>query len=77
MGQPLYCSAADAGMCVGREALVMAPPTTRDSAVLPSMAAWLSSTGVSHHSLLPLLPSLQSVSPQSTAALALGLLHNP
>ena len=58
MGQPLYCSAADAGMCVGREALVMAPPTTRDSAVLPSMAAWLSSTGVSHHSLLPHISSI-------------------
>ena len=38
------------------------------------MAARLSSTGISHHSLLPHLPL---VSPQSTAALALGLLHNP
>ena len=34
MGQPLYCSAADAGMW-GREAMVMAPPPTRDSAVSP------------------------------------------
>ena len=58
MGQPLYCSAADAGMCVGREALVMAPPATRDSAVSPSMAAWLSSTGISHHNLLPHIPSI-------------------
>ena len=34
MGQPLYCSAADAG-CGGRGAVVMAPPTMRDSAVSP------------------------------------------
>ena len=33
MGQPFYCSAADSGM--KREAMVMAPPTTRDSAVSP------------------------------------------
>ena len=34
MGQPLYCSAADAG--VGeRQAMVMAPPTTHDLAVSP------------------------------------------
>ena len=45
MGQPLYCSAANAGMCVGagvggggcgcREAMVMALHTTHDSAVSP------------------------------------------
>ena len=35
MGQPLYCSAASAGMWGEREAMVMAPPPTRDSAVLP------------------------------------------
>ena len=34
MGQPLYCSAANIGMW-GREAMVMAPPPTGDSAVLP------------------------------------------
>ena len=33
MGQPLYCSAADGGMC--GEPMVMAPPPTRDSAVSP------------------------------------------
>ena len=58
MGQPLYCSDANVGVCVGREALVMAPPPTRVSAVSPSMAAWLSSTGVSHHSLLPHISSI-------------------
>ena len=35
MGQPLYCSAAVAGMWMEREAMVMAPPPTHDSAVLP------------------------------------------
>ena len=36
MGQPLYCSAANAwGMHEGRETMVMAPPLTRDSAVSP------------------------------------------
>ena len=35
MGQPLYCSAADAGVCGEREAMVMAPPPMRDSAVSP------------------------------------------
>ena len=38
------------------------------------MAALLSSSGSSHHNLLT---SPQSLSPQSTAALVLGLLHNP
>ena len=42
---------------------------------LASMAAWLSSTGISHHSLLPHIP--RTVSPQSIAALTLGLLHSP
>ena len=52
MGQPLYCSAADAGLW--REAMVMAPPRRHDSAVFhASMAVQLSSTGISHHSLLP------------------------
>ena len=35
MGQPLYCSAASADVWGKREATVMAPPPTRDSAVLP------------------------------------------
>ena len=33
-GQPLYCSAADAG-CGKRQAMVMAPPPMHDSAVSP------------------------------------------
>ena len=34
--------------------MVMAPPPLRDSAALPCfLAAWLSSTGISHHNLLP------------------------
>ena len=36
VGQSLYCSAADAGVSgAGREAMEMAPPATRDSAVSP------------------------------------------
>ena len=54
MGQPLCCSAADADMWE-REAMVMAPPTVHDSAV----AAWFSSTGISHHDLLPHVPSIR------------------
>ena len=34
IGQPLYCSSANAGM-LGREAMVMAPTPTHDSAVSP------------------------------------------
>ena len=46
-------------VCGERQAMVMAPPPTHDSAVLfASMAAWLSSTGISHHSLLPHIPSI-------------------
>ena len=40
--------------CEGREAMVMAPPHMCDSAyLLASITACLSSTGISHHSLLP------------------------
>ena len=73
MGQPLYCSAAMLA-CGEREAMVMAPPRKHDSEVSPCF----------HGCLAPALPttissltSPQSVSPQSTSALALGLLHNP
>ena len=54
MGQPLYCSAADAGMrgerasCDGSTPL----PMTQQYR-LALMAAQLSSTGLSHHNLLP------------------------
>ena len=56
--------------------MVMAPsPNVTQQYRLASMAAWLSSTGISHHSLLPHIPliSLSTVA----AALTLGLLHNP
>ena len=44
-------------VCGEREAMVMAPALTHDSAVSPaSMAAWLSSTGNALHSLLPQVP---------------------
>ena len=39
--------------------MVMAPPPMHDSSVYPClMAAWLSSTGTSHHNLLPHIPSI-------------------
>ena len=57
MGQPLYCSAADA--CGEREAMVMVPPLrmTQQYRLAP-MAAWLSSRDISHHNLLPDIPSI-------------------
>ena len=54
MGQPLYCSAADAGS-VGRE---REPLCVTQQYRLASMAARLSSTGISHHNLLPHIPSI-------------------
>ena len=58
MGQPLYCSAANAGVW-GERGLVMAPPPrVTQQYHLASMAAWLSSTGISHHNLLPHIPSI-------------------
>ena len=45
--------------CGEREAMVMAPPPhVTQRYRLASMAAWLSSTGISHHSLLPHIPSI-------------------
>ena len=42
-----------------REALVMAPPPCMTQQHrLASMAAWVSSTGISHHDLLPHIPSI-------------------
>jgi len=76
MGQPLYCSAADAGVW-----------GERGNGDGSTPYAWLSSI-----TLLPWLPGFPpqafpttvssltsplSISPQSTAALALKLLHNP
>ena len=63
MGQPLYCSAASAGMWGERGYGDGSTPLhmTRQYC-LGSMAAPLSSTGISHHKLIPHIP--QSVSPQ-------------
>ena len=58
MGQPLCGSAADAGVW-GKEATVKAPPLpVTQQYLLASMAAQLSSTGISHHSLLRHTPSI-------------------
>ena len=67
MGEPLYCSAADAG-CGEREAMVMAPPPCMTQQhCLAAMAARLSSTGISHHSLLPHIPSIRLSAVNSSA----------
>ena len=47
--------------------MVMAPPPTRDSAVSPCFhGCWLSSTGISHHSLLPNIPLIHLSSVNSS-----------
>ena len=57
-GQPLYGSAVNAG-CGEREAMVTLHPVhVTPQHRLASMAARLSSTGISHHSLLPHIPSV-------------------
>ena len=57
MGQPLYRSAANAGMW--GEAMVMAPALcVTQQYSLVSMAAWISSTGISHYKLLPYISSI-------------------
>ena len=57
MGQPIYCSAANAGIWE-REFMVMALPLHMTQQYhLASMAARLSSTGISHHNLLPHIAS--------------------
>ena len=46
--------------CEEREAMVMAPPTMHDSAVSPCFNGCPAfSTGISHHSLLPHIPSIR------------------
>ena len=56
--------------------MVMAlPPRMTQQYRLASMAAWLSSQAFP--TTISSLTSFQPISPQSTAALALGLLHNP
>ena len=77
MGQPLYCSAADAGVWGQKEAILMALLPMHDSAVstllpwLPGFPPQAFPTTVSS------LTSPRSLFPQLTAALVLGLLHNP
>ena len=58
MGQPLYCSAADAGVWGERLWRWLHPLRVTQQNRLASMAARLSSTGTSHHSLLPHIPSI-------------------
>ena len=69
MGQRLYCSAADAG--VWGESMVMALRVTQQYHLV-SMAAGLSSTGISHHDLLPYIPliclSIVNSSPRTEIA---------
>ena len=76
MGQPLHCSAANAGVWGERGYGDGSTPlqVTRQYC-LGSMAAPLSSTGISHHNLLPHIPLICHL--QSTAALTLRLFHKP
>ena len=73
MDQHLYCSAAHA-LCGEREAMVVAPPPVHDSAVLRCFHGF---PPQAFPTTMSLLTCPQSISPQSTAALTLGLLHNP
>ena len=59
IGQPLYCSAANAGMWGLRGYGDGSTPLhgTQQNH-LTSMAAWLSSTSISHHNLLPPISSI-------------------
>ena len=75
MGQPLYCSAADADVW-GEKGYAdgSSPLGVTQQYRLASMAAWLSSIGISHHNHLLHIPWIHLSA--STAALAQGLLHN-
>ena len=77
MDQSLYCSAADTGVQGERETMVMAPPSMHDSAVLPCFHGCLAFPPQVFPITISSLMSPWSVSPQSTSALALGLLYNP
>ena len=59
MGQPLYWSAADAGMWGERLWGRLHPLHMTQQYRLASMAAWLSSTGISHHNFLSHIPSVR------------------
>ena len=58
MGQPLYCLATNAGLWGQRGHGDGSTLRVTQQYRLASMAAWLSSTGISHHSLLPHIPSI-------------------
>ena len=59
MGQPFYCPAADIGMCRERSyGDGSTPLCVTQHYHLASTAAWLSSTSISHHYLLPHIPSI-------------------
>ena len=59
MGQPLYCSAADAGLWGERGYGDASPLQVTQQYCLASMAAQLSSIGISHHNLLPHIPLIR------------------
>ena len=76
MGQPLYCSAEDAGMWGERDSGDGSTRLTWLSCIillpwLPGFSPWAFPTTIFS------LTFPRSVSPQSTAALVLGLPHNP
>ena len=72
MSQPLYCSAANAGMW-GERGYGDGSTASCDSAVSPCfMAAWLSSTGIAYCSLLPHIPSISLSSGKSSACLGIA-----
>ena len=58
MGQPLYCSAADAGVWGERLWRWLHPGPVTLQYHLDSMTAWLSSTDISLHNLLRHIPSI-------------------
>ena len=58
IGQPHYCSAADAGLWRERGYGDDHPVHMTQQYCLASMVAWLSSMGISHHDLLPHIPSV-------------------
>ena len=77
MGQPLYCSAANAGVGAEGEAMVMAPLSTRGSEVLPCFHGCPAFLHWRLNTMISSLTSHCSISPQSIAAQALGLFHTP
>ena len=75
MGQPLSCSAAYAGMWVERGYGDGSTAYAQLSSI--ALLPWLRGFPPPAFPTMISLTFPQSVSPQSTAALALGLLYNP